>query len=208
MRRAVAIAFLSMVAAANPARAEFPAAGSAWVGLGTGYGQREELRDSGTFGLAGLDAAWRFAAGRAIVLTYEGAGGPTGVTYIPESPHFVDLDFQAVTAGPEFSAPSGECVEVFCRCAIGAGLVTSDAVRGMRYDGVWMPPLATLRETGFAISGGLGLRVVIPPGPVGFTLALRGAQVYGRHSSAGARGVAFGVTLYPLDRRRATPAAH
>jgi len=87
--------------------------------------------------------------------------------------------------------------------------VTTDAYRGMPpFGAVGSLPLARLAETGFAFSGAGGLRLVPPPGPLGFTLALHGARTIARHSRCGAMGVTFGMTLYPLDRRRAAPAAH
>jgi hypothetical protein len=71
-----AAALLSLFLITSPAHAEFPAALSAWAGAGAGWGHREEVRRTGTlFGYLGIEAAWRFAPGRALVATCEGAGG-------------------------------------------------------------------------------------------------------------------------------------
>jgi len=82
MHGTAVLAAASLLSVASPARAEFPAAVSAWVGVGLGSGDREEVAASGTFGLAGLEAAWRFRRGRALVATYESSGGP-GSTMSP-----------------------------------------------------------------------------------------------------------------------------
>src|SRR5436309_2520793 len=87
MRWGAAVALLSLVMIMSPAQAEFHAAPSAWAGAGAGWGHREEVWEAGPFGLGGVEAAWRFAPGRALVATHEGAGGPFGISYIPEGPH-------------------------------------------------------------------------------------------------------------------------
>jgi hypothetical protein len=200
---------LFTVLISGSARAEFPAGLSAWAGFGAGSGHREEVKGSGWFGLAGIEAAWRYAPGRALVVACEGASDG-GQIFIPESPRLQQLEHRAITIGPEFSYPRGSSIALFYRGAAGVGRVMTSGFRSMPsydYDPFAPPaePLAQLTETGFAWSAAAGLRLVLPPGPVGFTFALRGAHVYARHSSAGDVGGTFGLTVYPLSRRSSRP---
>ena len=185
----------------TPARAEFPAAFSAWVGPGIGSGHREEVRESGPFSVLGAEAAWRFAPGRALVAVYEGAGGPIGVSYIPESPHLDRLEHFAITLGPEFSSPRKSAVAFFCRGSIGAGRVTTAGFRGMQiYTDPTVPGFEPLTEAGFAWSGAAGLWLVPRPGPVGLAIAIHAAGTSARHSSCQSMGATLGIALCPLDR--------
>ena len=208
MRRAPVLALLSLILTANPARAEFPAALSAWAGAGRSSGHREEVGGSAPSGVWGIDAAWRFAPGRALV-AYEGAG-QGGMMFIPESPHLSRLEHWAITVGPEFSSPPRSGVAFFCRASAGVGRVTSAGSRGLRITDTRvnaLPGLVPLTEIGFAMSGVVGVRLIPPPGPLGFTLALRAARTAAGHSSSGGIGVTAGFTLYPLDRRPTAPTA-
>lgn len=207
MRRAHAAALLMLFLTAGPARAEFPAALSAWLGAGPGSGHREELGENGPFGVWGIDAAWRYAPGRALVATYEAAGLAGGV-HFPESPHLGTLEHLAITVGPEFSFRRRSSVSFFCRGSAGVGRVTTDGSRGLRLLGPgWVPGIIPLTETGFAMSGAAGVRLMPPPGPLGFTIALRAARTSAHHSSSGSIGVTFGLTLYPFDGGPAPPSS-
>ncbi len=168
-------------------RTEFPAAFSAWAGVGGGSGHGDDAVGSGFFGLAGIEAAWRFAPGRALVATYEGAGDVSqGMFSLSGRPHLSDLEYSAITLGPQFSVPPGRGVALFCRGSAGVGLTTNGH-----------------RESGFALSGAGGLRLVFPPGPVGFVFAVHAARTFARNSSCGAVGLTLGLTIYPLGRQTA-----
>jgi hypothetical protein len=185
---------------ASPARAEFPAAVSAWGGFGNGWGSRSGVVNDGSFVLVGAEAAWRFAPGRALVVTYEGGGGPLASGRQLATISYLDrFDHVGVTVGPEFSFPSGSGTSLFCRGSAGMGRVTTDGYESIRvYDGSpWEP--ARVTETGFALSGAAGFRLVPRPGPVGFVFAIHAAQTWTRHSRCGGFGATFGLTIYPLN---------
>lgn len=200
MRRLSALAVLWLLLVARPAEAEFPAALSAWVGMGPGSVHREEFREVGPFSMTGMEAAWRFAPGRALVAAYENWDGPWGLMHIPESPSVGQDVCRAVTLGPEFSVPAGSGVGLFCRLSAGVGQLTTSGYPGMD---AWISGrrLERMRESGLALSGSGGVRLVFPPGPVGFVIALRAVRTTTSRSSSTALGPTLGLTVYPLSRR-------
>ena len=202
MRRTPAVALLSLILITSPARAEFPAALSAWGGAGLGSGHREEVGDAGSFGLLGVEAAWRFSPGRALVATAERAG-LFGRSYFPEGSYLAKLEHFAITVGPELSFPPGSRLAFFCRASAGIGRVTTTRSGYVVYTGI--PGPAALTENGFALSGAAGLRLMLPPGPLGFTIALHAARITADNSNCGGIGLTAGLTLYPLNRRPAPP---
>jgi hypothetical protein len=190
-----------MLLTASPARAEFPVALSAWLGAGPGSGHQQEVGESGRFGVWGIDAAWRYAPGRALVVTYE-AAGLGGLKYITDSPYLSRLEHRAITVGLELSSPPRTWASVFFRTSAGLGQVATDGSRGMPLPGTLdAVPIGALTEYGFALSGAAGVRLIPPPGPLGFTIALRAAHIGAHDSSSGSLGVTVGMTFDPLARR-------
>lgn len=103
--------------------------------------------------------------------------------------------------GPEYSIPRGAGFGVFGRASIGLGRVTTAGRRGTSFsEDLGEARLERRTETGIAGSGAAGVRLVLPPGPLGFTIAVHGARTVARRSGCGSMGIAFGLTLYPLAR--------
>jgi hypothetical protein len=116
-----AAALLSLILIASPARAEFPVALSAWLGAGPGSGHQQEVSEGGRFGVWGIDAAWRYRPGRALVVTYE-AAGLGGLKYTTDSPFLSRLEHWTITAGPEVSTHPVSAATFFFRAAAGLGI--------------------------------------------------------------------------------------
>jgi len=186
---------------AAPAHAEFPFAVRARGGIGFGGGSANQTSTAGLMGMAAADAVWRRTPGRAIVVTFEGGGGPLGGSYVLDHGSYIDeVSRVALTVNLEVSRPPGPGVASYMLGGVGVGRVTTSG--GTPPPG-WTPDQPPTRihvdrtAWGPALAGEVGLRLTPAPGPLGFLLGVRGSGMFAPHSSAGGVAAFFGLTIHP-----------
>lgn len=173
------------------------------VWLGPASGSETGGDGRGAYIHAGVDGSWRVASGRSLVLDFGIAAAPSEERVFAELPApQVALERSVhvqgvwhMGAGLELSPPAATAIVPFIRGTAGGGAI----VTHNRWDGYSRP------EPCFAATWALGLRLVPPPGPVGFLVELRSAHAWSRTSSLNVVGLAFGVTIRPTPastRRR------
>lgn len=186
-----AILLATLLAAAAPARAEYPLAVAASIGAGAGAGTREELKTEGTLLILDGDLMWRMRPGRSLVASVDLSGNLSEGSA-------ASVWQRAMTLGYELSRPPGGGVAGFVRGGLGAAAITSSREHRLYLsNGAPGRPLADLTEVGVALSMAAGIWLVPRPGPLGFQLAWRSSNAFARHSRISTLGLAFGVCLWP-----------
>jgi len=80
----------------------------------------------------------------------------------------------------------------------GLGIARLRASGSSYLEGEGSRPERPKYDWGPALSGEVGLRLVPPPGPIGFLLGLRSSNALTPHSSSHVLAFQFGLTVHPL----------
>jgi len=186
MRFLVTVA-AALALSAGSAAAEFPLTLDAQVGLGIGFGHHRGSSTGPFGGFAALDLTLdRGSANRWFVSGLaSGIGAPGGRSqdYLPDTYRLDSIALESVIAGVERTRNDGGAF-----VKLGAGASTLDlTARDHPDEARW----------GLALGAHAGVRLIPPPGPVGFLIGVRSHHVIGSGTHANVIALVIGLSIAP-----------